>query len=163
MSFSLAQSWNRRLFSPTEKVRGTSVSLGSSPLGRYRRELPGRLIPQPSSWHRGGPGSPACAGCWAERCTKAGWSARYRGAPGGGRGCRDPVTTARSSSHAGREPRPVGSLCRVNTFCRGPHPVPSSRGPPPLGFAVVWLSYRRTKTRDCQSTRTKRKNNFKEH
>lgn len=34
------------------------MSLGSSPLGRHRRELPGRLIPQPSSWHRGGPGQP---------------------------------------------------------------------------------------------------------
>lgn len=49
-------------FSPPEKVRGTPVSLGSSPLGRHRRELSGRLIPQLSSWHRGDPGSLACAG-----------------------------------------------------------------------------------------------------
>lgn len=106
------------------------MSLGSSPLGRHRRELPGRLIPQ-LSWHRGGPGQPRLRWGCAERCTKAGRGARYCGAPGGGPGCGDPVTTARRGSYAGGEPRPVGSLCGVNTSYGEPHPVPSSRGPPP--------------------------------
>lgn len=134
--------------SPPAKVRGTPVSLRSSPLGRHRRELPGRLIPQLPSWHRGGPRQPRLRWSWAERCTKAGRGSRYRGAPGGGPGCGDPVTTARRGSHAGGEPRPIGSLCGVNTSCGGPHPVPSSRGPPPWStchnsprtFPVLFLS-----------------------
>lgn len=120
------------LFPLSGKVGGMPVSLGSPPLDRHQHELPGRLIPQLSPWHRGGPGQPRLHWLWAARCTKAGGGggARYRGAPGGGPDYWDPVTMAYRCSHAGLEPRPVGSLYGVNTSCQGPHPVPSSRGPP---------------------------------
>jgi hypothetical protein len=89
-------------------VRGTPVSLGSSPLGRHWRELPGRLIPQLFSWHWGGPRQPRLRWWWAERCTKAGRGARYCGAPGGGPGCRD------SDDSAQRQPNwPGAQACRV--------------------------------------------------
>lgn len=100
------------------------VSLGSPPLDRHQHELPGRLIPQLSPWHRGGPGQPRLHWLWAARCTKA----------GGGGGRQVPRSTWRWPGLLGpcddgvqMQPRwPGAQACRVPVW--GKHLLP--RAPP---------------------------------